>query len=1649
MRSAKETFQHFVTQLLKNSKLPLWASLLVSFFANLQILYLILQPTFNNTYGISLRTLKFLRKAATYTVGSNIYALHDHKTFLKVMWFVAAVYLVLISIFTLNLLWKYCKGCQDIYPRLCKPFARLLLIHSKLIFCPIHYFLIWILSTYNKCDSEDEQAATLPLCHPAYFAITFPLCLLNLGLAVFKEFFAYQTRQSKDQYASKNNLFHQNMLVHKTVLVVFIMALSDVETIHLAFNLLFSLVYCFNMLRSFPFYNIYLLKANIIYASVHFTFALFTFSVSFKSGQKYLEVLVVVMSVFFTKCGLLYSRHSLNRIFQLDFRTPDEALHVLPLLKYSTINYSMISKINGDYKKGSFYFYGLLQALNIDCSNVKEYSTLKDYNSQLYGTLLLKLGDLSRKYPHSELLTLLIIQVNIKKLANVARAVILLNKLKASNPSMQTQITIAEIYSKLETMYKRMYTMDELDTLKYFNYREQAIELKVKLQKEIKKHLKVWKDISDKSLDARGVLETAEKIESENQSALKIWKKSSGIWGRNFIAPYLMYGLYLSIVRKDLLLGEQILKKYHDLKRYKKQFKNGTTGDHSDSAIILASIEIDKPGVIIDASSSVSYVFNIEKDMLIGQKIDLLLPKFLRKPHENLIKNFSMSNKHDLNKVVDSYARNSDGVIFPVQVKLKIYPYLNKGLNIVTKIKRLKDRELIMVIDQDGFIAECSDEVCQVLKLSQNDYKNTAIEHICPEFIEFNNAVQFLSLDKKEAFENDVLFPVTEDDFPSNAEFEFSKEKPLPVAAAANSSAEQESEAVLRSQTRLVSNYLNDTTRNGLLSERTDLQRSVFTRRHLAQDTIFDQAESVRMRLYKSKKIAAEICKKFQNGVCLRFFIKADNLISITRSSKMTLVQMEVIVDPVIIDGSVYKIIKIKKISTEQRITSEFSSSPPTRRTNRDQTKETAAFDEFEDNFPTVHERTEEEDDIVEEKVIYIKESQKQILMGKKTFEEEEQQQPNTNSKITSNHLDQSPVHYRTVKRPDDMPYEASTSKKTSSHKEIRIVKALNNLFDKKSMRSSTRLAVFIVYLAMLAVITLVSLEHVYADKSSQSLKNGANIVSTASYRILNMMVAWEYILVIYARALNLKSPTTTSSAQVYIENATLSLISYTEELQTRIQNSGQSDLLETYFEKRYSLWLPAEKKIFEGGVVDTFTASNIISNMNLNLAATDGTASMVVGQESSYFILNNTCNDLLLQSENQVDATESIVSDIISTNQSLVILLLVLEIVAIFMVIVALLFVVWVTTKPYKNLFKVLRKLGKDAVDQRIAELNAVKECLEKNIEVQEVIVKAELYLDKEQRHEKIGGEFTKSNHARNQERENFSLASLYRRSFRILSASILLIFCMAGLFLATYFISDSTFNNLKITNDRLSLAHQLGYTFDLLVGAFYYTVIFQNETNYLWRYVSPTQEFETTLDYLSNANEKLLAVLPDPETGEIDPYLQSFLTSDVCPFLSVTAIDMLSCQQLSKQGALGLLGLNNQYYQNTNNYFNQYLADPTFDAASDILNNYVTAIKSALRIIPKAYEFLRTYLLEDFNESVEDQRKEGLMLYLILLIGLVASIAIIQFVTINRLQDFDIGIKIILKLIPFNMIQENRLLGFYFKTEFKKELEDIKDFY
>jgi len=263
---------------------------------------------------------------------------------------------------------------------------------------------------------------------------------------------------------------------------------------------------------------------------------------------------------------------------------------------------------------------------------------------------------------------------------------------------------------------------------------------------------------------------------------------------------------------------------------------------------------------------------------------------------------------------------------------------------------------------------------------------------------------------------------------------------------------------------------------------------------------------------------------------------------------------------------------------------------------------------------------------------------------------------------------------------------------------------------------------------------------------------------------------------------------------------------------------------------------------------------------------------------------------------------------------------------------------------------------------------------------------------------------------------------------------------------FFTAYFTASSTFTDLEVKNARLTIAHKLGYSFDQLLGAFYFTMIFYNSTDFKFRYGPPVSQFDVFLDYLSTANEQLLSSLTDDHTGEIDPTLEDFLRADMCSYVNPSVL--AACKTVSYGGANGLLAMNTQYLQFNSIYYQKFLQTPTFVAAQTLLVNYAMSITNMITVFPEAYEFLRTYLVDNFNTKINDQKRESLTIFIIILVALGVSTGIIQIITIAKLKEIDIGIRKILKIIPFTMIQENRLLGFYLKNEFKKEIDDIKQF-
>ena len=1634
IKLAKSFFQAVLGQSHKQNKFSLSASLIIQFLSNLQLTYLILQPALNPKNNIYLKVLKAILTLSSLTVGWNAFDPISSNTVIFTVSWIVLIYIFLLGVLTIAILLKSLQITQD-SPRTIRFIRVLYLIHSKLLFCPIHYFLMWMVSLNNQCTRLGYRNSTQCFVQVTTIGILFGV--LNFMVAFLSEFLLYRTKKSKDALSQKNNHYFQALLIHKMTVVILMLLAMDIKYIAPIFNFTFSIIHCFNVLIPLPFYNFHMLRVSLFYIASHLTLSLMLLVSISGSGRKYLESFSVILVVFLLKVFILYTNYCLKRILRLEFRTPSDAAHVLVLLSRYTARYSNIPKLDYNYREGSFYLYGILRRYNIDTANLQDFSTLSEYNKQLYSIVLARLNSLLRKYPKSEAIILTMSQIYIQKAENPAKALVLLNKLETLRPSVQVQAVIEDMYSKLEKIYNKAYTEDDLDILKYFKHRDHANLLKSSIQSEMSLHIKLWQELAVEKVNVRSIGDLSEKIDKLCSQIKKTWSESIRKYEQAFTAPYLVYGVYLEAIRKDAYGSLQIIQKYTDLRKNRQSVSKSKSVFSDNVAIILASIEADKAGRVLDASSSVQSVFHVSKDRLIGQNVNIILPRIIAIRHDDFIINYYNNTKQELNRCFESYGKTRDGDLIPLEVKLKIYPYIDKGLNLLAHVRKLRNTELLLILDKDGNIADCSEGLFDLFNLTKRDLDSTKGFELCSELKEVEQAFQLVYAKVKNETSFQFKTPSI-DEFVDRTGFKSDPFRKRDSASGPlNRSFGRAEEDTISINSHVYPLMSPTEMKNTLLFSPT----SVLKPNHRPSNFLKNGPEhrlSIVASLTAMKKVAEETCHKFENGGKLSFYPKNPTNRSINNGDRMDFM---VVIKPYTLAGELFKIIKFKEIYSKEKIMlkdgtpgsfEEVQSSKETSPTVKSNT-----LGEFAGQFPADDERTP--------RSVINKFSLKEIIVS--ADQEKPQTKLDAFKALLAKHTKNNSLD-KMLSRGDQVENLLYKSRVTNDSSSVRnkgasVSKAFNNLFQKETMRPMTKIAVLVVYLMIILVILFVTLVYFFSNKSFQQTRDGAMIVDAASHRILYSMTAWQYYMLIYSRAVKLRpsiAAVITSFQQTILTN-TLFMLNENDKLQELLQSSMNQDLIEIFYQKDIALWQPYTNTTFDGGYVNGFTATNVIAQKAIKVAGYTDSIYNLNGNTGFLFAMNNSCNSYLVSSQRHIQETESLIQKIIANNQSLVKALIVLEVVALFFVLLSVILVVVVIVNSYNKLFRVLTRLHPEEQSQRLSELVIARDCLSKDIETKEFVNKVELQFDSVNKLTKKGA---KKKLIVRYQGDRIVMKYLVLEALQPLLRTFVFIVGVVIIFFIFYFSSISTLSSLQQVNKQLSIAHQLAYYSSMTTGMFYFNVIFQNDTSFLIHYLPPKIEIQRTLNTFSKANENLLSVFQEKNKGITDPFVETFFRTDVCSYMNASLLT--TCRNVTLGGAIGLLGLNFQFNQYSSSFINQYDENPTFDVGAQVFVLYSNTLGNYYSVFPAAYSILQTYLLNDLEKRTNSQKKENLMFFTLILASMSVFSVLVRVLIIQKLKNIDVRIRKILKVIPLGVIKGNRLFEFYLKSEFKEELEDIK---
>ena len=286
--------------------------------------------------------------------------------------------------------------------------------------------------------------------------------------------------------------------------------------------------------------------------------------------------------------------------------------------------------------------------------------------------------------------------------------------------------------------------------------------------------------------------------------------------------------------------------------------------------------------------------------------------------------------------------------------------------------------------------------------------------------------------------------------------------------------------------------------------------------------------------------------------------------------------------------------------------------------------------------------------------------------------------------------------------------------------------------------------------------------------------------------------------------------------------------------------------------------------------------------------------------------------------------------------------------------------------------------------------------------------------------------------------------------RSLVLFGAKYILVACaltsvIIVLVVNSFRVSIQTFHDLDIINEQILASFSLNSRVKMVMPSFLTTILFQNDSSYKVKNKNATETFLASVDAAGDSNEDLLAAVSNGDNEIDDPVVDQLLRGKVCGYVS--AVYYKNCLQVTNGESVGLLGLQPKYYNVVNllKYW-MFSANRTWESASAALTQVGLGLNNVHFVMYELYDVLSNHLIDSFVKRAEDQKNLSVKTFWINVVVTLVAMFLIRVIVLKKLRGLDIGIRRILRLIPYRVIEENKVMSFYLVKTFGKEVEILR---
>ena len=311
----------------------LYKTLTIEVLSSLQIIYLILQIMINSMTSHETTFIQQYKGISLLTSFLNLYDSSYYGDSLLFIWILCVIYLALHVIALVSTL-LYLRRSQCIGKNYLERMHIGYILHSRILFFIIQIFLFSFIESASRISSGESFAV-----RAIWIVFTILLLIINLSLALLKEFMFYQTMKGKKTYAGKNNYYHQIVLIYK--MIALLLAFYDnseevVLKLNSVLHVLFTIAMLYVLFKTLPFYEFLVLKTAMIVTAIILSGSLVSVLTVFITNiyfRRSMYFFGSILPVFMVKIVLSRFELLLSKILRGEFTTPEYAIHYALLLK--------------------------------------------------------------------------------------------------------------------------------------------------------------------------------------------------------------------------------------------------------------------------------------------------------------------------------------------------------------------------------------------------------------------------------------------------------------------------------------------------------------------------------------------------------------------------------------------------------------------------------------------------------------------------------------------------------------------------------------------------------------------------------------------------------------------------------------------------------------------------------------------------------------------------------------------------------------------------------------------------------------------------------------------------------------------------------------------------------------------------------------------------------------------------------------------------------------------------------------------------------------------------------------------------------------------------------------------------------------------